>query len=252
MRLTQRITADGERLFRLRSFAPFVLAPLMLVALYNLGRFELKWGWAAEEAWLVFCLLIGLVGLGLRCLTIGFAGRGTSGRGTTTPSALTLNIDGMYSVVRNPLYLANGIMLVAVAMATATWWFAAVMVLAYWLYIERIIAAEEAFLATQFGEAFGDWVRKTPCFWPRFSQWRAPDLSFSPRTVLRREYPGFMALTVAFALVELISDVVMEGEPFRRWLITDREWASLFVFGIVFGLLVRTMKKLHLLDVPNR
>jgi len=163
-----------------------------------------------------------------------------------------LNRVGMYSIVRNPLYVANGIMLFGVTLATATFWFVAVTMLAYWLYIERIISAEEAYLAEEFGEAYDDWAAETPCFLPRVSRWKAPDLSFSLRLMLRREYPGFIALATAFTLVELISDVFLEGEPFRRWLVTDRDWVIFFVTAMAIGLTIRSLKKLHYLDAAGR
>jgi protein-S-isoprenylcysteine O-methyltransferase Ste14 len=252
MRLIERITAEGRRLFRLRSVVPLVLLPLLLLALTDTAKFELKWGERVEDAWLVFCLGISIVGVALRCATVGFVPSGTSGRGRAAPAAASLNNLGMYSVVRNPLYLANGIMWLGVALSTASILFAAVTALVYWLYIERVISAEEEFLARRFGDSYRQWVMRTPCFVPRFSQWRPPDMSFSLRSVVRREYPCIIALGVAFTLVEVVSDVLMEGEPMRQWLVTDRGWVEFFCVTVLAGILIRVLKKLHLLDAAGR
>ncbi|HEX4023436.1 MAG TPA: isoprenylcysteine carboxylmethyltransferase family protein [Steroidobacteraceae bacterium] len=252
MRLVERITAEGQRLFRLRSVAPLVLAPLLFLALMQMAQFELKWGEAVEDVWLVFCLCISVVGVALRCATVGFVPSGTSGRGRGTPSAAVLNRLGMYSVVRNPLYLANGIMWLGVALSTTSILFAAVTALMYWLYIERVISAEEEFLVQRFGDGYREWVGQTPCFLPRFSQWRSPQMSFSVRSVLRREYPALIALGVAFTLVEVVSDVLLEGEPWRSWLVTDRGWVFFFAITVLAGLGIRLLKKLHWLDAEGR
>jgi len=252
MLLVQRMTTDGRHLFRLRSVVPLVLVPLVLIAADRLAHFELRWGGQAEDMWLLSCALLSGLGLALRCFTVGFAPPGTSGRGTTIPSAASLNDRGIYSIVRNPLYLANAIMWLGVALATASGWFAAVTMLAYWLYIERVISAEESFLAEQFGDAYDRWIEHTPCFLPRPSLWRPADIGFSLRTVLRREYPGLIVLAVAFPLMDYITDVLIGGEPWRHWLRTDRGWFIFFVGGIAVGLIIRCLKKLHLLDEADR
>jgi protein-S-isoprenylcysteine O-methyltransferase Ste14 len=191
---------------------------------------------------------VSAVGFTLRCLTVGFTPNGTSGRSTTAPSAVTLNTAGMYSIVRNPLYLANGIMWLGVALSTASGWFTAVTVLTYWLYIERVISAEEVFLDEQFGERYRAWVAQTPCFLPRLSQWLPPDRPFSLRAVVRREYHCVVAVASAFTFVELVSDVFLEGEPFQSWLVTDRGWVVFFCSALAFGAVIRTAKKQHWLD----
>ncbi len=178
MRLTDRITAEGQRLFQLRSFMPLVLLPALYFALLQMARFELQWGEEVEDLWLLVCVGVSSVGLLMRCLTVGFVPAGTSGRSRGTPSASTLNMLGMYSIVRNPLYLANGVMWIGVALATTSAWFAVLSVLVYWLYIERVISAEETFLAARFGDDFRRWTASTPCFLPRFSAWRAPAMRF--------------------------------------------------------------------------
>jgi protein-S-isoprenylcysteine O-methyltransferase Ste14 len=110
MRVAERLSADGRRLFQLRSLMPLALLVPLFFALMQIARFELRWGEEVEDWWLVFCVSISTLGLAMRCLTVGFVPAGTSGRGRGAPSAATLNTGGMYSVVRNPLYLANGIM----------------------------------------------------------------------------------------------------------------------------------------------
>lgn len=252
MPLTDQITAEGRRLFQLRSYMPLILLPALYFALLQMARFELRWGEGVEDAWLAVCIGVSLFGLLLRCLTVGFVPGGTSGGNRVAPVALALNTLGMYSIVRNPLYLANGIMWLGVALATTSVWFVIVSVLVYWLYIERVILAEESFLATRFGDAFESWAKRTPCFLPRMSQWRAPEMRFSLRTVLRREHSGLIAVGVAFTLIEFVSDTLFQGEPIAQWFVTDREWVIFFATTVFAGLAFQLLKKIHWLDAAGR
>ncbi|HEX4050296.1 MAG TPA: isoprenylcysteine carboxylmethyltransferase family protein [Steroidobacteraceae bacterium] len=252
MRLTDQITAEGRRLFQLRSAMPVVLLPALYFALLQMAHFEQRWGEQVEDFWLAFCVCISALGLLMRCLTVGFVPAGTSGRGQGTPSASTLNTLGMYSIVRSPLYLANGVMWFGVALATSSGWFVIVSVLVYWIYIERVIAAEEAFLEAHFGDTFRHWAQSTPCFLPRPSLWRAPAMHFSLRTVLRREHSGLIAVGVMIPLIKFISNTLIEGEPPARWVVTDRAWVIFLAATLFCGLILKLMKKRHWLDAVGR
>jgi isoprenylcysteine carboxyl methyltransferase (ICMT) family protein YpbQ len=149
----------------------------------------------------------------------------------------------MYSIVRNPLYLGNFIIYFGIALATKSWWFVFLVGAAYWLYIERIIAAEEAYLAAKFGEVFERWTAKTPIFVPRLALWQRAEARFSLRTVLRREYPGVLACAASFVALNAIEELVVEGVPFERWLTEDRVVLLIFALALVLFLVLRTLKK---------
>ena len=210
MRLIRRIEHQGRFLFRWRSFLPLVLVPLVIIALSQGNLVTLSEHW--QHVWLGFCVAISFLGLGIRCATIGFTPGGTSGRNTRKQKARVLNTSGLYSLVRNPLYLGNFVIIFGIAMSPMVFWLLVVVVLIYWLYIERIIAAEEAYLAQKFGDEYARWAERTPGFLPRFGNWRSPELPFSPRKVLRREYSGFFAIVAAYFLIELASDLIFQSE----------------------------------------
>jgi protein-S-isoprenylcysteine O-methyltransferase Ste14 len=252
MRITDRITAQGRRLFQLRSVVPLVLLVPLGFALEHMAHFTLQWGEHVKNLWLLGCAILSAVGLLMRCATVGYAPAGTAGRGRGAPGAAVLNTLGMYSVVRNPLYVANAIMWLGVALATTSLWFAALSMLVYWLYIERVISAEEAFLAQHFDASYESWIARTPCFLPRFSLWDPPAVGFSLRSVLRREYPALIAMGVLFTLMEFVSDTLLDGESVARWFNTDRQWVIFFAATVSIGMFLRIIKKLHWLDVPGR
>jgi protein-S-isoprenylcysteine O-methyltransferase Ste14 len=252
MRLTERITTEGQRLFRLRSFVPLALLPAVYFALLHMASFEQRWGDDVEDLWVALCVCVSGFGFLLRCITVGFVPAGTSGRSRGAPGAAALNTLGMYSIVRNPLYLANGLMWLGVALATTSAWFVLIGTLVYWLYIERVICAEESFLAARFGEEFTRWSERTPCFLPRPSLWLPSDIPFSLRTVLRREYSGIMAIGFCFTLFKFVSHTFVEGEAVARWLVTDRNWVIFLAITFFIGLTLQFMKNCSWLDASGR
>jgi len=243
MRLIEELEREGRFLFRWRSFLPLLIIPVALVALADGAKIETLWGSTSDDLWTYACMFISTLGLAIRWMTIGFIPPGTSGRNTLVQRAHVLNTTGMYSVVRNPLYLGNFIVIVGLALATRSWWFVLVVSLAYWLYIERIIATEEQFLTKKFGAEYEEWAQRVPAFVPRFSLWRSPAQSFSLRTLLRREYSGLLTLAASYLALELVFDLAIKRKGFVLWLHEDRIGILLFVLSIIFFALLRTLKK---------
>jgi hypothetical protein len=115
-----------------------------------------------------------------------------------------------------------------------------------------VIAAEEAFLTERFGDEFRRWTTRTPCFIPSLSLWHGPAMTFSLRTVLRRESSGLIAMGIAFPLIEFISDTLLAGEPVERWVVTDWQWVVFLGATLLVGLVLQLLKKLRWLSVSGR
>src|SRR5438132_991783 len=113
MPLKEELQQQGDWLFRWRSYVPLALVPVLLAAIVTE---EPPVRSPADRWWMLFCLGVSLVGLGIRVLTVGFVPRGTSGRNTRRQMARQLNSTGMYSVVRHPLYLGNMVIWLGIAM----------------------------------------------------------------------------------------------------------------------------------------
>ena len=120
--------------------------------------------------------------------------------------------------------------------------------LSFYLYYERIMVAEEEFLRNRFGSDFERWSEKTPAFIPRLKGFQKPRLSFCLRTVLKREYPGFLAILLLFALLDAVINFT-DG----RVLYVHPLWLSLLPGGAVVYLVLRTLKRrTRILHVPGR
>ncbi|MDR1053924.1 MAG: isoprenylcysteine carboxylmethyltransferase family protein [Planctomycetaceae bacterium] len=234
--LNNEMQSQGRWLFRWRSYLPILFFVLFIPAFWN---FQHPLGsHTADLIWEGCCLCVGLLGLTIRCLVIGYVPKNTSGRNTHEQIAETLNTTGLYSLVRNPLYLGNFFMWSAPVLFLHHWWLYAVYVLAFILYYERIIITEETFLAGKFGEAYTNWAMKTPMIFPKKLKWQRPPMPFSWRTVIRREYHGFYGLIAAMTVMEHVGEVVV-----HKTIVVDPVWVSLFCISTIIYIIVRIIAK---------
>ncbi|HEV8605783.1 MAG TPA: isoprenylcysteine carboxylmethyltransferase family protein [Tepidisphaeraceae bacterium] len=238
MSLQHEMAAHGRLLFRWRSYAPFLILPLALAALPDAARIDVELGDGIDDLWESFCIGVSVIGFLIRCDTIGHAAPDSSGRNTKRQRAEALNITGLYSVVRHPLYLANFLVFLGMAMYLTVWWLALIGILSYWLYYERIIMAEESFLASTFGDEFEQWAARTPAFIPSPRLWKRPELPFSIKRTLRSEYATVLLLCVMFVLLEAVEMVWVERTHESYWPLPTTIGLGLAVF-----LIVRTLKK---------
>lgn len=243
MSLHQSMIRHGHLMFRWRSYIPLLFIAPLILAFKESAHIEDVLGEVPEDIWVLFSFILSLSGLAIRAVTVGFVPGNTSGRNTKEQRADILNTTGMYSVVRNPLYLGNFIMILGVLLSIKVWWLALIASLVFFIYMERIILTEEDFLEKKFGEAYASWRGKTPVILPDFKLWEAPSMPFSWKTVFRREYPGLLGLGSAFFFTEMITDLVFEGESLTVWVAEDYIWPITYSIIIAFCLTLRFMKK---------
>jgi len=236
--LRDELVRQGNSLFSRRTYAPFLLLPVLLVALMNADILERVAGDRIDACWKVLCAGIALGGIAIRCLVAGFVPAYTSGRNVKQQEAASLNTTGIYSIVRHPLYLGNFLSMLGVVAFLEVWWFAVICCLAFWLYYERIILAEEEFLSRRFGTAFRSWANTTPAFLPRFRQWRRASLPISWKTMVRREFSGLCLVMAWFVLLEILGDGLAEHEwAFDMWT------KIVFTFGLITYVTLATLKR---------
>ncbi|MDR0331163.1 MAG: isoprenylcysteine carboxylmethyltransferase family protein [Chitinispirillales bacterium] len=221
MALQEKLEAQGSWLFRHRGILPiFVLMPCAL--LY--ARTELVPGaFALEDTpyefyYEMFAVLVSLAGAAIRAIAVGHTPANTSGRNTRGQVADELNVSGMYSMLRHPLYLGNFLMWLGVALWTGEPWFIGMFCLAFWLYYERIMFAEEQFLRRKFGAAFEEWAARTPAFFPDLRLFRRSAYPFSWKKCLRKEKTGLLALFLIFFAFDLFGMLVEQDGHYNLWI----------------------------------
>lgn len=247
MPLRETLEKQGKWLFRWRSYLPLLFLPILLIALRDTELLKQVAGDLVDDLWEVFCVAISFVGFFIRCLTVGYVPGGTSGRNTREQRADELNTTGIYSIVRHPLYFGNFIIFLGIILFVETWWFELVAILAFWLYYTLIMFTEEEFLRKKYGDSYIKWAENTPVFFPRFTKWREPALPFSFKNVLRREYSTFFAIIACFTFLDIGEDFFACGRFKLDW-----GWITLFSIGLIVYIILRTLKKLKILDVEGR
>ena len=195
--------------FRWRSYT-FIGAVLILIVERKHFYYPLE-SHTLDIVFELSCMSISMIGIVLRLLTVGFVSKGTSGRGTHSPKASELNTTGMYSIVRNPLYLGNHFVFVGVSLLSQCW---EVVLLNHFLFATAyipIILVEENFLKEKYGEAYLEYSARVPCFIPRFSQWVSPKNPWNCRMVLRREHDTWLGVVLAYFLIECLREYTVSG-----------------------------------------
>ena len=245
MSLVHELEKSGNWLFRRRSWLPAtILVPAAVYILFIANRSVIYFNYT----WEIACILVSVAGELLRSYTVGYVPRNTSGRNVIEQLADELNTKGIYSVVRHPLYIGNFLMWLGPVMFLRSVWWVLVFVLAYWLYYERIIFAEEQYLRRKFGETYDTWAFRVRAVIPSFRRYMKAELPFSLRNVLKREYNSIANMFVVFALLDLLRNISVTG---RFYL--EPMYITLFVAALIFwGIIRYLVKRPRFLHVEGR
>jgi len=253
MALIEEFEKQGSFLFRWRSYIP---AAILILSAFYIPRYKyLNFHYEDHLIWVGLCFVVSIFGLIIRAIVIGYAPARTSGRNTKEQIADVVNQTGIYSTIRHPLYVGNFFMFFGLVLFFREFSFALIFILFYWFYYERIMFTEEQFLRGKFGEDYLKWANVTPAIIPCFKNFKKPDMSFSLRNVIKREYPGFFGIVFFFTLYDIL--VMFFNEPGFSidgfW--TQIKPVQMYFFGtgaaiyVIIRILVKATK---LLDVEGR
>jgi len=235
MALVHEFEKSGNWLFKRRSWLPVVLVFAGIAMMYLGNRQAIIFDQRDE---LIF-LGVSLFGQIIRILTVGYTPKNTSGRNTVNGQiADELNVTGIYSILRHPLYLGNFFMWLGPVLFLRSLGVTLVFILIYWLYYERIMFAEEQFLRRKFGDVYDKWSETVRSFIPLSFKYIPAKLPFSVRNVLKREYNSFINIFVIFILLDLLRNYFLSDRIYLT-----RMWIYLFVSAGVIWLVIRTIHK---------
>ena len=233
MSLKNEFENTGNWLFKRRSFLPLIIIPFLFYCLLTPLN---------NNFYILFYagLTVSLLGECIRIFTIAFVPAGTSGRNTKQQLATSLNTTGIYSTLRHPLYLGNFLMFLGPFIFTGHIYGVIIFILIFWIYYERIMFAEEAFLITRFGNEYERWSSKTPPFIPNISAYSSTNSNFSLRKVLEREYSGICGVFLIFTIL-----LVFRNYYFNFYPIISDVWTLVFISNIFMYIILRTFKKIR-------
>jgi len=151
----------------------FLRTLISVAILPGLVAVVLPWVIVQPESWPTGLALVGLVplalGLGLSawCVTL-FA---TRGRGTPAPwdAPRRFVAIGPYRVVRNPMYLGMGVVVLGEAVLFASWPLALYLIVLVLVWHAFVVLWEEPSLERTFGEEYRTYRATVPRWLPRLS-----------------------------------------------------------------------------------
>jgi protein-S-isoprenylcysteine O-methyltransferase Ste14 len=245
MALVHEFENSGNWLFKRRSWLPVFMILAGIVMMYLGNRQAILFDLRDE---MIF-LGVSLFGQAIRIFTVGFAPKNTSGRNTTYGQiADELNVTGIYSILRHPLYLGNFFMWLGPVLFIRSAWVTVIFGLCYWLYYERIMFSEEQFLRRKFGDIYDKWAETVSSFIPYSFKYIPSKLHFSFRNVLKREYNSFVNIFIIFTLLDLFRNYFLS----ERIYFTDF-WIYLFLPSLIIWLIIRIIhKRTQWLEVEGR
>jgi protein-S-isoprenylcysteine O-methyltransferase Ste14 len=148
-----RAARIGAFLFRYRGFlpVPFVLVPLLVP------------GKQTPTGWVLGGLLI-LIGEIIRMTGVAAAGTVTRRRSRNVQRLVTY---GIFSWMRNPLYVGNFLIWVGFVVGSGVLWFLPVAIALFAIEYHYIVRYEEGVLESIFGAEYLEYKARTPRWLPR-------------------------------------------------------------------------------------
>jgi len=184
----------GAVLFRYRGFlpVPFLLIPLLVP------------GEQTRTGWVIAALSI-LIGEVIRIAGVSAAGTVTRRRSRNVQRLVTY---GIFSWMRNPLYVGNFLIWIGFVVGSGVLWFLPVAIGLFAVEYTLIVRYEEGVLESIFGAEYVEYKRRTPRWFPR-----PPSVkSEGPHNLgeaLRSEistFAQYAALAVAFYVKSRLTD----------------------------------------------
>lgn len=180
---------------RLRILLSRLVSVLLVAAIALTGSH-----WRAEHEvvvsvmFLLGTMLVGAASLGRMWCSLYIAGYKND----------RLVMDGPYSATRNPLYFFSFLGTIGFGLCTGTLIIPAVMAVLFAVYYPFVIATEEKRLEGRHGQAYLDYRKAVPAFFPRLSQLREPDeYVVQPKVYRRHIFSAIWFIWMLGALVLL-------------------------------------------------
>ena len=154
--------------FKYRSYTPLPFIVIMLI--YENAN---TWSLTAGAIMIV-------AGESIRLWGVSWAGSET--RTTDKPGGTYLIVSGPFAYTRNPLYLGNIIIYLAIGiMSFAIFPYLQIFALIFFFtQYYFIIKSEEEFLLNKYGDQYRDYLAKVPRFIPRIIPYKAQDIKQPP------------------------------------------------------------------------
>jgi len=187
-------------------------------------------------------LIVACIGQIVRGTTIGLEYIVRGGRNHRV-YADDLVTEGLFRHTRNPMYVGKFFMVLGAGIASNRWPPLLAITAAYSFMYQAVTLAEEAYLRQKFGQAFDDYCKHVPRWWPRFAglSETLSQSEFKWARMLVKGYSEPLGWTLPIVLIGLYNLKYAPGA-------SDRPYATAFLLGVLgvvalFWLIAGWLKK---------
>lgn len=118
---------------------------------------------------------------------------------------------GVFSIVRNPLYVFSFIATVGIGMQSGMLTVLLVLVAAFAMYYPLVVAKEEAFLLHKFGDSYEKYTKEVPRWLPNLKLWNEPEHVDAKPKFIRNTILDALVFFLPFPCFSLIAKLHLLG-----------------------------------------
>jgi len=242
MKIIDKMLENGNWLFKYRGQIPIILL-LIAIPIINSTSYYSELEEYTTNIIQSIAITISIIGLILRYFTIGTTPLGTSGRNRNAQIAETLNTTGIYSITRNPLYLANYIIWLGISTYSLSYVLTIITSLFFLFVYERIILVEEFFLTKTYKKDYEYFIKKTPVFFPKFKNYKISTQPFLLKKILKQEYSSTLSTIIAFIYIDLI--IRYFNEKIDCTSLFTNTHLTILTISLLLGLILKIFKTVN-------
>ena len=232
--ITHRQLTYGNLLFKYRGILPVPVIILSIILFYYSDSQQIS----LQQ--FIFSLAVSISGLVVRVVSVGYAFNKTSGKNTKKQIADNLNTTGIYSLLRNPLYLANYLNWLGVILLFSDILITIIITLYFTYIYYYIILVEENFLRDKFKSEYENYFNETPRIFPSIKNWKPPKHKFNFIKSIINIKNGLLGISIIFYLIYIIDTYKYSGEFLKlNWL------SYLLLFSTLFYLSIKLILKIY-------
>jgi len=240
MTLYKHMVKTGDYLFKYRGQFPIILFIICIPIIAQTSYHDILPD-QYQKIIKICAISISTLGLFCRYYITGITPENTSGRNRDKQIAHRLNKKGPYSIVRNPLYVANYIIWIGLSIYSLSYILCIIVTLLFIIHYERVIMAEEEFLLQKFKDEYVVFCKKTPAFFPKLENYKKLKYEFSIKKILRQEYSSTLSVIVTFIYIDFLMHYLFHLNPFgENW--CWQKYTYILLISLIIAILLKIIR----------
>ena len=113
-----------------------------------------------------------------------------------------LTTGGPYRLIRNPLYFGSLLIGLGFVLISASYWILLLIAIYFLISYLPVIGYEQTVLKEKFSDAFVEYSKSVPVFFPTFHPWKSPSTQFRWQQVWKnKEYSAIVGIVAVILLL---------------------------------------------------